>query len=179
LSAGTAAGTEALIGIENAAIVKFWADIERAFRYTATYHRPAVLERGLRFDSYEDCDVVMTLPNGREMHYLEVKVDRGGERGLEVYNQTTHSWEHIWGGTLTENAVQAISRDILVEAMLRCEDQGIHCALSVHDELVCVVEEDQAEGALKTVIQELSATPAWAPRLPLGAEGRTRRSYSK
>lgn len=165
---------------ENQSIVQFWKTIEKAFCYTAKYKKPAVIERGIRFDAYSDCDVVMTLPNGREMHYIDVKLkpDKYGDK-IEVYNGREHKWEHLWGGTLTENCVQAMARDVLVEAMLRLEDQGIHTALSVHDELVMVVEEEQAQSALVSAISALSETPKWADRMPLSAEGSVMKCYQK
>ena len=166
---------------ENQQIVKFWKDIEKAFTYTAKYQRPCELARGLRFDALPDCDVVLTLPNGRELHYPKVKIvqDKYGDKA-EIYNALEHKWEHTWGGTLTENVVQAMSRDVLMEAMLRLEDQGFHTALHVHDELVMdVAEAEGAERVLKLAIEELSRTPAWAPRLALAAEGVISDRYGK
>jgi hypothetical protein len=165
---------------DNAKIVAFWHSIEKAFVYTAKYHRPCELERGLRFSSTSDCNVVITLPNGREIHYVKVKVTENqyGRATPEVYNAVEHSWEHIWGGTLTENVVQAMSRDILLEAMLRLEPE-IHTALHIHDELVISTPADGAEGVLITAIVAMSQTPSWAPGLPLGAEGTISERYGK
>lgn len=165
---------------ENAEIVKFWHDIEKAFLHTAKYRTPALLDRGLRFDAYSDCDVVMTLPNGREIHYIDVKVKKDGRyETLEVHNAKEHKWEHLWGGTLTENCVQALARDVLIEAMLRLEGQGLHTALSVHDELVLVVDDALANSTLAAAIRELSHTPTWAERMPLAAEGSVMQCYTK
>lgn len=165
---------------ENDKIVKFWSDMERAFKYVAKYQKPAILERGIRFDSYTDCDVVMTLPNGREVHYVQVKVKKDGKyETAEVYNSLQHCWEYIWGGTLVENCVQAVARDVLVESMLRLEDRGWHTALTVHDELVLVVPDDQADACLTAAIVELSHEPVWAKGLSLGAEGSVMTRYSK
>lgn len=166
---------------ENAEIVKLWGTMEQAFIHTAKYHKPSVLERGVRFDSYNDCDVVMTLPNGRELHYLKVKLGRGNfnKESARVFNAREMSWEHIWGGTLVENAVQAISRDVLTEATLRLEDQGVGVVLTVHDEVVCVVEGTKADAALKLAVKEMSATPTWGDRMPLGAEGGIYDRYQK
>jgi DNA polymerase len=165
---------------ENKIIVQFWRDVEKAFLYTAKYQRPTVMPRGLRFDSTSDCDVMITLPNGRELKYVRVKVvpdDRCDK--LEVYNELEHKWEHLWGGTITENIVQAISRDVLIEAGLRCEEQGQHIALHVHDELVGVAPVEEGDAALKAAIAELSRVPDWAPRMPLNAEGYLSERYKK
>ena len=160
---------------ENAEIVKFWYAIEKAFVQVVKYGTPARLPQGLSFSQYEDCDVVITLPNGRELHYLQVRL----HPNPEVFNQQTHSWEHLWGGTLAENVVQAMARDVLVEAMLRLEDNGIHTALTVHDELVIVAPDAVADAVLQESIVELSRTPVWAPRMPLAAEGKVCKCYQK
>jgi DNA polymerase len=154
------------------AITGFWKAIERAFVYTAKYHRPCALDRGLSFHSTDDIDVVITLPNGRRLNYHRVKLEAGqyGDQA-SVYNEVEHKHDPLWGGVLTENTVQATSRDVLTEAMLRLEDLGHHTALHVHDELVIACPRDQAPEVLATAIRELSRSPAWAPGLPLSAEG--------
>jgi DNA polymerase len=179
---------EALVRAYRAAnpqIVQFWYDIQRAFVYTAKYHKPCALPRGLRFYATDDCDVILTLPNGREIKYARVRLSqdtqgmRKNQDKAEVWNELEHKWEHIWGGTLTENVVQAMARDVLVEAMLRLEDQGHHTALHIHDELVIPVPEGSGEKVLKLAEAEMAKTPTWAPGLPLGAEGLLSKRYKK
>jgi hypothetical protein len=163
---------------DNPQIVQFWKDVERAFVYTAKYQKPCELPRGLRFDSAEDCDVIITLPSGRELHYHKVKlVDDGYGDKIDVYNSMEHRWDYLWGGILTENIVQALSRDILMEAAVRLEDRGYRHALRVHDELVLVVDEDKAEACLAAAIEEFRRPPTWAPDIPLNAEGVIRDKY--
>jgi DNA polymerase len=163
---------------DNEFIVRFWKDVERAFIYTAKYKRSCELPRGLRFDSAEDCDVVITLPSGREIHYVRVRIVEGkyGE-AFEVYNETEHCWKYAWGGVLTENIVQAIARDILMEAMIDLDEQGYKTSLRVHDELVIVERDDQAEACLNAALTAMRKVPVWAPGLPLNAEGVIRQQY--
>ena len=165
---------------ENPAIVQFWKDIEKAFIYTAKYKRSCSMPRGLRFDSAPDCDVVITLPNGRELKYHKVKLvaDDYGDK-IEVWNGIEHRWEHVWGGHLTENIVQAMSRDVLAEAFLRLEDLGYRTGLHVHDEVVSCVPVDQGESVLAASIREMSRVPDWGPGMPLGAEGGLSDRYRK
>lgn len=157
----------------NPAVTTFWRNSESAFTYVAKYKRPCGVPY-VGFHSDDGIDVVITLPNGRRMNYHRVAVGReevfGGDT-LKVYNDLMHTWDHVWGGVITENIVQAISRDVLVEAMLRLEDSGHHTCLSVHDELVMVAPPEQAERMLATAIKEMSRPPTWAPDLPLAAEG--------
>jgi DNA polymerase len=165
---------------EHSCIVQFWRDVEKAFVYTAKYRRPCSMPRGIRFDPYNECGVLLTLPNSRELHYPITKLvqDKWGEK-IELYNGMTRSWEHTWGGGLTENIVQAFCRDAFLEAMLRIQDQGYPTALRVHDELVICVPEDEAEKVLEIAIKEMSVTPVWAAGLPLGAEGNISQRYGK
>lgn len=158
---------------ENNQIVQFWADIERAFLYTAKYKQPCEMPRGLRFETADDCDVLIVLPNGRELTYHNVKTEEGtyGGECLAVYNALTRQWGHVWGGHLTENVVQAISRDILWDAIWRLEQDGHHVALHVHDELVAAVPKGAGEAVLRLAIQYLSTRPEWGQDLPLAAEG--------
>lgn len=164
---------------ENQMIVKFWRDIEKAFIYTAKYKQPCEMPRGLRFESRADCEVVIILPSGRELHYHKIKLvndERFGDK-FELWNDIENHWEHAWGGLLTENVVQAIARDTLMEAMERLEELGHHTAHRIHDELVIPVPEADAENVLKIAVAEMSRRPAWGPDLPLGAEGVVRDRY--
>lgn len=165
----------------HAQVVQFWRDVERAFIHTARYHRPCSMPRNLRFDPYNEVGVIITLPNGRELHYPRVKLAAGAYNRdtAEVYNALEHKWEYTWGGTLTENIVQAFCRDILMETMLRLHDMGHRTAHRIHDELVIPVPVDQGEALLKVAETEMAKTPLWAPGLPLGAEAKLSRFYCK
>lgn len=163
----------------NSKIVQFWGDIERAFKYTYQYGKPCEL-RGLRFDTLPDCPVVMTLPSGREVKYPYVEIGEGNfGPSLVLFNELTRQWEPTWGGALTENCVQAIARDVLGEAILAIERRGKHVPFHCHDEVMCIVPDDQVDVTLAAQIEELSREPAWGAGLPLAAEGRSFQFYQK
>ena len=84
-------------------------------------------------------------------------------------DSTTHQWRRqvSYGGLLVENIVQAISRDIMAEAMIRCEQQGYPVILSVHDELISEAE----TGTIDEYVSILTQIPTWAPGCPIAAEG--------
>jgi DNA polymerase len=75
---------------------------------------------------------------------------------------------------MTENIVQATARDIMAEAMVALEDKGLHVVGTVHDELLI-------EGAhdLSLVRDIMCTPPAWAPDMPINAEGGIMYRYSK
>ena len=71
------------------------------------------------------------------------------------------------GGVWTENIVQAISRDLLAEAMQRVEAPGYSIVLHVHDELVAEVPE--GFGSTDEFTHLMTRPPAWATTLPIAA----------
>ena len=164
---------------ENRAIVQFWYDIEDAFVRTADTGRTHILPRGLILDQTEDCDVIITLPSGRELkyHHVQLSTDYKGRKVAEVWNDMEKHWEHVWGGHVTENVVQAISRDILIEAIMDLEAEGVHTAHHIHDEGIMVVPEGQGERTLARAIELYSQTPTWGAGLPLAAEGVVTQRY--
>jgi DNA polymerase bacteriophage-type len=82
-----------------------------------------------------------------------------------------------YGGTWTENAVQAIARDLLADAMLRIEAAGYPIMLHVHDEVVCEVPE--GFGNLDKFTHLMTRKPAWALELPIAAKAWTGSRYTK
>lgn len=157
---------------ENRSIVSFWRSLEKAFSFTGRYKRPCSLPHGLHLYSRSDCDVVIVLPGGRELKYHRVRVTPGkyGPE-CEVFNPMKKSWGRVWGGHLTENVVQAVSRDILEEAVHFVEYSGHRVVHHIHDEVVLCVPEDAAPNALDTALMALRRVPEWGSGLPLDAEG--------
>lgn len=120
----------------------------------------------------------MVLPSGRKLRYPECRIvpqlTPWGEVRDTVQFTGMHSitkqWcrQTLYGGLLVENAVQAVARDILAEAMLRVEEAGYPMVLTVHDELVAEPLEDfGSEGEFEKLMCTL---PAWAEGLPVAAE---------
>ena len=86
---------------ENDKIVNFWHDIERAFIYTAKYKRPCKMSK-LEFHTADDCDVIITLPKGRELKYHKVQIKPGkfDQPSIRLWNNQEKKWAHVWGGHL-------------------------------------------------------------------------------
>lgn len=80
-------------------------------------------------------------------------------------------WARVatYGGELTENADQAVSRDLLAEAMFRVEAAGYPTVMHVHDELVA--ERPDGQGSLAEMTAIMAELPAWATGLPMNAAG--------
>jgi DNA polymerase len=76
----------------------------------------------------------------------------------------------LYGAKLLENIVQAVARIVLTDAELFLASKGYEAALSVHDELLFLVPDNQAE-KFSTVLERVLTLPIpWMPHLPLEAE---------
>lgn len=161
----------------NPAIVRFWYAVESAALEAYQTGRPVMI-RGLVFA--RECDVVngidtltVKLHSGRKLYYANPHLtkNRFGEDSLGYWgvNQTSKRWQEdeTYGGKLTENITQATARDCLAEAIERLEAAGYPVVFHVHDEVII----DSARGSLEDVIRIMSQPPAWAPDLPLTADG--------
>jgi DNA polymerase len=138
------------------------------------------------------------LPSGRRLAYYQPDVimsqiawtDRvtGERKTMEKpsvsymgINQFNKQWERITthGGGLTENIVQAIARDILFYHMRLAANRGHDIRGHVHDEIITVCPESNAEEWLEHLRQIMCISPPWAHDLLLDAEGYTGRHYRK
>jgi DNA polymerase len=167
-------------------IVEFWYELGSAAMAVATgrdgYHETVGrigLERRRKA-------MVMHLPSGRELFYQYIDClwdpDRGRFRLVyEGVNQYTRRWERIstWGGKLVENATQAVARDVLTDSLRTLFRTGLDIVGTVHDELIVESPAARAAWDLSTMLTVMKTTPAWAPGLPVGAEGRVVARYGK
>ncbi|MBQ3803223.1 MAG: DNA polymerase [Oscillospiraceae bacterium] len=158
----------------NPKIVKFWWDVDRAAKQAVTERMTAVAGP-LTFE-YKNQMLRITLPSGRELCYLRARIEEG-RYGSEVITydglDAARHWNRIetYGPKLTENIVQAISRDLLADAMKRLWRYPI--VGHVHDEVI--IESGDAE----EICRLMSRTPDWLPGLKLRADGYTCRTYRK
>lgn len=109
-----------------------------------------------------------------DMPWIDENTGRKAQRWGVTYqgiNSVTHRWgnQHAYGGKWTENAVQALCRDILALSMLRLEDAGYCQIVSVHDETVSEVP--KGFGSVREVEEIMCEPVPWAAGLPMKAEG--------
>jgi DNA polymerase len=68
-----------------------------------------------------------------------------------------------------ENITQAVARIVVAEQMAKI-GRRYPVALQVHDEVVCVVPEEQADACKEYMVKVMSTPPKWAPDLPVACE---------
>lgn len=158
-----------------AEIPRLWNEVERLFARAGTSGRLQQSNQGIRFSSRPDCKVVITLPNGRELHYHRVTFP---DRKINVWDDKLGYPVPTWGGSLVENLCQAIARDILTAGTIELEELGWHTALSVHDEVVLVIPESVVE-AIPAVHSVMCRNRSWHDGLPLAIEVKIADRYGK
>lgn len=164
----------------------YWYDLERAMRQCIRTGKPQEHDR-LRFDR-KGPFLRMILPNGRALHYCRPKIESirapWGEKkptityeGLNDRKQWVRISTHP--GKVTENADQAISRDLLMHGIRIARRRGIDIRLHVHDQIVGLAREDDAERQLKVLVDSMEERPWWAQDLPLGSKGQITKVFQK
>lgn len=169
----------------NRRIVDLWRGLENAAIYVMQTGQ-AVGIRGLilarEYDPVTGQDFfTIQLPSGRKLYYPKpfLAENKLGKAALHYHTKNGSKWEptSTYGGKLTENVVQAISRDCLAEALLRLHANGHHVVMHIHDE---IVNETPDSAVNVEAVERLMAEPMpWAPDLPLGAEGFVADFYQK
>ena len=167
-------------------VVDYWYALERAAKKCVRTGKP--IRRGHILFDMKGPFLRMILPSGRPLHYLrpmleEKKTPWGEMRTTLTYEGLNDKkmWvrQHTTPGKLTENADQAVSRDLLVHGIKRANERGIDVRLHVHDQIVGLVAEEGAEEKLDLLKECMEEQPKWADGLPLGSAGAITRVFVK
>lgn len=162
--------------LSNPKIVQLWYDVETMVMNCLTSGRPQKLNDYISC-RYDKSILFIRLPNGRELAYpkAQLRPHQKFEGRTEITYQELirgdWSVKGTYGGRLVENIVQATARDCLAEKMLALDSKGYDIVMHVHDEVVIEVDPDGAEQQLQYVLGVMSDPLAWAPGLPLNADG--------
>ncbi len=162
--------------LSNPKIVQLWFDVETMVTNCLTSGHPQKLNDYISC-RYDKSILFIRLPNGRELAYpkAQLRPHQKFEGRTEITYQelVRGDWsvKGTYGGRLVENIVQATARDCLAEKMLALNSKGYDIVLHVHDEVVIEVDPDGAEQQLQYVLKAMSEPLAWAPELPLNADG--------
>jgi len=180
--------------------VSLWYGVERA-AIEAVQHPGRVTGYGrVQFEVVDEW-LSMVLPNGKRIWYFKPQVRanmpqwhkplsdekcKAGTCGCEARLQLCYmaqkegQWRRVWtyGGKLVENYIQALSRELLVPAMLRVEKAGYKVILSVYDEAVSEVP--IGFGSCEEFEEIMCQSPgAWADEYPLSVDAWEGDRYKK
>nr|DAW98535.1 MAG TPA: DNA polymerase I [Bacteriophage sp.] len=161
----------------NPMITAFWWDVDTAVK-TAIKQRIPTEVREIKF-FYRSGMLFIRLPSGRILSYVKPRIGEnrfGGESVTYEGIGSTKKWEHIesYGPKFVENIVQAVSRDILCNAMKTLR----HCFIvgHVHDELII---ECSSGVDLNEICKQMGRSLDWMPGILLRADGYETNFYKK
>lgn len=178
----------------NPHIQKMWWDFNSAAinaikcgTVTSLYGCTIAIEQ-VRHDGAE-YHMTIQLPSGRKLYYTDPRIgsNRFGGESI-IYKGMTGSKTGVkkygdvetYGGKIVENITQAVARDCLAEAIERLEAAGYPVVFHIHDEVVIDIEPyADPDKMLQDVIDIMSEKPAWAPDLPLAADGWVGKYFKK
>ena len=167
-------------------VPQFWRDCETAMM-EAINTRSQIQCGRVTFGANEEWAWI-TLPSGRPIWFSSpkvVRVDdrfRKGRTKLQItYMGTdikTKQWVRrtTYGGSIVESISQAMAGCLLQDIITRCNASGYPVILTVHDEVVCEVDENvPVEGFHQLVRQR----PTWFPDLAVECESHESVRYGK
>lgn len=153
-------------------IPAFWQTIERLFRMVVILPNE-VVKYGELLTLWNDRGTVnIKLPSGRVLFYDHASFNKSTR-------ELRYHYGKLWGGTLTENIVQAIARDLLVFWILKCEESSTPVCHHVHDEVISIQSSIRAGDVLVQMIEIMRTVPDWAKGCPVDAEGGICHEYTK
>jgi DNA polymerase len=147
----------------NPKIVAYWKKFDRELRIATDPN---------------DRELIAELPSKRVLTYRNVRRQAGGIIGL-LPRLGKMMDTNLYGAKIVENLCQAFARDVFMDRVMALDDAGYEILLRVHDEVVLLVPEPDAETHRAAVEKLMSTPPSWCSDLPLGAEAIISKQYTK
>lgn len=180
-------------------IVEFWEALDSRAKLCIRNKKDVqVIRYGVHVCTFqwfeENNSLAILLPSGRRLFYpfcrIATKSVHGRDREVIVYRgqDLTRKWVDLdtYGGKLTENITQAVSRDLLAYGMQEIVKRypAVKIVGHIHDETVNETPLDafgEPTVSLEEICEAMAATPKWADAfgIPLKAEGFTSNYYKK
>ena len=159
--------------------MNLWEEGDEVLNFIGDARMPGMMDwRQVQIHADGEGSGWIALPGGPRMLYtLEWDAEKRQWR-----RKTRKGWSKIWGGHLVENLIQYLARCYVGEIMVDVKNTfpDLRLAWMLHDELVYVVPDDPiASVSLDVLLKRFRVPPAWAPGLPLDAEGFLSKVYEK
>lgn len=117
------------------------------------------------------------LPNGLALQYPDLHWSEDYE-GWVYWDGKKH--KRFYGGIFLENIIQALARIVVADQMVEIDHiPEVRVVSSTHDEAISINPRNRSTQVLAQMHNIMSTPPAWAPDLPLDAEGGSEYNYSK
>ncbi len=168
-----------------AEVPTFWYALEDA-AVRAVKFSPTTNVGNIKFAKRGDY-LFCQLPSGRKLSYYQPKLEKvktpWGKMKDQLTYMTTDSLTKKWvrtktyGGKIAENVTQAVARDCMVNSIFAVEKAGYNIIFSVHDEIICEV--DESFGNVSEFERLMEIAPVWGQDIPIKVEGYEGKRYRK
>ena len=171
---------------ESQDIVNKWRDsyYEITAGWRTCHNVLPTIMRGATGASVDPWGLVIPTPDGLKtpkgmIRYPDLRIETNEDDGRQefIYGQGRNK-ARIYAGKIDENIVQHLARCIIADnALTVYRRTGYNPALTVHDELVYVVPDNEAKKLLDIVQQTMRTPPIWWPELITWSEGDIAQTY--
>lgn len=119
----------------------------------------------------------IVLPNGMALRYPDLKAEKNEETGFMEWTYLAGGVrKKLHAGVLAENTTSAVARIVMTDGMLRLQKR-YPVVLSVHDEAVCIIPDEELEDGRKWCHAQMVREPKYLPGLPIAADTGVHRRY--
>lgn len=153
-----------------APVVQYWNLLGKLIE-TSLYGGRVVHHKCLRFEKER-----IVLPNGMALRYPDLKAEQNADGFLEWTYKAGDMRKKLHAGVLAENTTSALARIVMTDGMLRLSKR-YPVVLSVHDEAVSVIPDEEIEAGKKWCHAQMVREPSYLPGIPLGADTGVHRRY--
>jgi DNA polymerase len=156
-------------------IPAYWQRVEHDCIAVIRSGQPKTLPHDIRI-AMDGPHLTIRLPSGRKLWFPHATIKQAMNKwgklkdSIRFMTDAHNQWMEVatYGGRLVENIDQAISRDLLANALLECEDAGLRPVMHVHDEIVGEPDMTHKLDEMHSIFRK---PPSWTPGLPLDSSG--------
>lgn len=161
-------------------IPKFWSKIWDGIFHSLA-HPHTQFSVGKFVACFDGKFLSLELPSKRKLFYYQPRIETGpwNRPQLTYMGRQLDLRVNTHPGKLVENLTQAVARDVLIEALAKVDQAGLTIIGHVHDEIICLESQEEAEKKLKQLNEIMRQPPDWGPDLPLKSDGYTNDFYQK
>jgi DNA polymerase I-like protein with 3'-5' exonuclease and polymerase domains len=156
-------------------VVRSWSDMSGMMSFMQRARGP---DAKLYRDVYEFRRNRVLMPNGLYMHYNELYTVEDGGMPRSYFKTKGGNYDPLYPAKLFQHLVQSSARTLMAQRAVELAKE-FRIVLLVHDEIVFLIPENDADDALKHGLDILGQPPSWCSDLPLEVEGAYAPNYIK